>query len=156
MKIIQQTNITLLTPAGKITAPVEISYDDEANSNNKSELSLYYGGIKYTGNGTDHLSTDTFADLQLKLPKNVKLACCMTCIHGNMCPYSNDDNLLFCTKDLKIICKKDMCDLFDHTDPFRDRAVASLDYCEEFVYQSDDCYTYNDYLHQLNKKRTDI
>ena len=70
-----------------------------------------------------------------------------------MCPYGNTENQLFCTKDIRIVSKEDMCNLFDQTDPFEERSVASLDFCDDFVYQSDDYYTYNDYLYQLNKKK---
>lgn len=91
----------------------------------------------------------------MKLPKDVKLACCMTCRHGNMCPYGNEENQLICTKGITITSEEDMLDLFDQTDPFEERAVASLDFCEDFVYQSDDYYTYNDYFHQLNRKMAD-
>ena len=49
----------------------------------------------------------------------------------------------------------DMLDLFDQTDPFEERAVASLDFCEDFVCQSDDYYTYNDYFYQLSRKMAD-
>ena len=33
--------------------------------------------------------------------------------------------------------------------------LNSLDYCDDFIYQSDDYYTYNHYLYQLNKKNYD-
>ena len=49
-----------------------------------------------------------------------------------------------------------MINLFDQTDSFKERAVASFDFCEDFAYQSDDCYTYNDYLYQLSKKMANI
>ncbi len=153
MKKTLQCNIPLLTSTGKVMVPIKITYDDkEVITDTKSEATLLYDGIEYKGNGADHLWTDTLADLQMKLPKNVKFACCMTCRHGNMCPYGNKENQLFCTKDIIIASKEDMLDLFDQTDPFEDRAVASLDFCEDFVYQSDDCYTYNDYLYQLRQK----
>ena len=62
---------------------------------------------------------------------------------------------LFCTKDIRITSKEDMCNLFDQTNPFEERSVASLDFCDGFVYQSEEHYTYNDYLYQLNKKKAD-
>lgn len=147
--------VPLLTPVGKVMVPIKITYDDNEDiSDLKSEIVLLYDGVEYRGNGLDFLWTDTFADLQVKLPKDVKLACCMTCRHGNMCPYGNVENQLFCTKDLRISGKEDMCNLFDQTDPDEERAVASLDYCDAFIYQSDEYYTYNDYLYQLSKKQT--
>lgn len=154
MKKILTGEIPLLTPAGKVLAPTEIVYDDtEVMANPSSEITLRYNGNEYKGYGTDYLWTDAFADLEINLPENVKIACCMTCRHGNMCPYGNTRNELICTKGLKINNKEDVCKLFDKTNPFKERAVASLDYCDDFIYQSDNCYTYNDYLYQLSKKR---
>ena len=154
MEKILKAIVPLLTPTGKVIVPIEIIYDDnEVLASPKSEISLLYDGIEYRGNGADYLWTDTLADLQTKLPEDVKFACCMTCRHGNMCPYGNIENQLFCTKDIKITGKADMCDLFDQTDPFEKRVVASFDYCDDFIYQSDDYYTYNDYLYQLEKKK---
>ncbi len=155
MKKILSCEIPLLTPDGKVLAPIQIVYDDaEVIANPSSEITLRYNGNEYKGYGTDYLWTDTLAELEINLPENVKLACCMTCRYGNMCPYGNKENQLFCTKDIKITSKEAMCDLFDQTDPFEDRAVASLDFCEDFIYQSDDYYTYNDYLYQLNNKKS--
>ena len=158
MKRMLTAEVVLLSPSGRTLALVQIIYDDDEELFVlKSEFSLIYNGAEYKGVGADYLWTDTFADLQTKLPKDVKLACCMTCRHGNMCPYGNKENLLFCTKNLKITSKKDMCELFDFNrdDMFENRPVTSFSYCEDFIYQSDDFYTYNDYLYQLQEKRND-
>lgn len=155
MKKILKGEVPLLTPAGRVLVPSQIAYDDkEVIANPTSEITLFYNGIEYKGFGLDYLWTDTLADLQNKLPEGVALACCMTCQHGNMCPYGNRENLLFCTKDIQINSKEDMCNLFDQTDPLEERAVASLDFCDDYVRQGDDCYTYNDYMYELNKKKT--
>ena len=156
MKKLLHAEIPLLTPNGKTIVPIEITYDDsESIANPQSEITLLYNGMECKGYGADYLWTDTIADLQTKLPNDVQLACCMTCRYGNMCPYGNKENELFCTKDITITSKGDMLDLFDQTNPFEERAVASLDFCEDFVYQSDDYYTYNDYFYQLSKKIAD-
>ena len=73
-----------------------------------------------------------------------------------MCPYGNVENQLFCTKDLEINSKLDMCNLFNQTNPFEERLVSSLDFCEDFVYQSEECYTYNDYQYELRKKKSKL
>ncbi|MBO5097191.1 MAG: hypothetical protein J6B96_02625 [Agathobacter sp.] len=153
MKKLIEARILLLSPMGKITAPVQIYYDESDVADTLVEINLTYNNTLYQGNGIDYLWIDAFADLQRKLPDDIKLACCMTCCHGNMCPYGNRENELFCTKDLIITTKDDMHKLFDETDPFVERVVASLDYCNDFVYQNDDCYTYNDYLYHLRKKQ---
>jgi hypothetical protein len=153
MKKIIEEYITLLSPTEKMNTPIQINYDDGEDGVNSVEINLIYNGVLYQGKGRDHLWVDAFADLQNKLPHNIKLACCMTCRHGNMCPYGNTENQLFCTKDIRITSKEDMCNLFDQTDPFEERSVASIDFCDDFVYQSDEYYTYNDYRYQLNKKK---
>ena len=129
-----------------------ISYDDSTDkSYPRSEISVIYSGVNYRGYGSDYLLTDTWADLQKKLPQDVKIACCMTCRHGNMCPFGTDTNELFCTKDLTITCKGDMADLFGSNDTFDERSVTAYGVCDDFVYQSNDYYTYNDYLYQLDE-----
>ena len=154
MRKILTYEVPLLTPAGKVFTPIQIVYDDtEVMANPSSEITLYYNGNEYKGYGTDCLWIDTLADLVIKLTADVKLACCTTCRHGNMCPYGMTENQLFCTKDIPINSKEDVCNLFDQTDPFEERSVASLDYCDDFAYQSDEYYTYNDYLYYLNKKK---
>ncbi len=149
-----KTHIALISPKGKVTVPLQLCYDDgEDIVNPASEINLNYNGVEFQGKGTDNLWIDTFADLQNNLPQDVFLSRCMTCCYGNMCPYGNAKNQLFCTKDLTISNKNDMCNLFDETDPFEERQVSYFDCCDKFTYQSNNHYTYNDYLYQLNKKK---
>ena len=149
MKKTIHEHITLLSPTDIIVVPIQINYDDGEEAITTVEINLTYDGVKYQGRGTDYLWVDAFADLQSKLPHNIKLACCMTCRHGNMCPYGNKENQLFCTKDITIASKDDMIKLIDEDSSFLGRAVASIHYCKDFIYQTDDCYTYNDYLYFL-------
>ena len=100
MKKSIQEHITLLSPTDIIIAPIQINYDNDEDVANPVEINLTYNGVIYQGKGTDHLWVDAFADLQNRLPHGIKLACCMTCRHGNMCPYGNRENQLFCTRDL--------------------------------------------------------
>lgn len=143
MKNIIESRIFLLSETNKISLPIQICYAD-----NEIEITLKHNGAEYCATGKDYLWVDAFANLQKKLPSGTLLACCMTCRHGNMCPYGNKENQLFCTKDIHIKSKEDMCNLFDHTNA-EERSVASLDFCDDFVYQSDEYYTYNDYLYRL-------
>ena len=84
-----EASISLLSPKGKTTAPVRIYYDDNDVADTSVEINLTYNNTLYQGNGIDYLWGDAFADLQKKLPDDIKIACCMTCHHGNMCPYGN-------------------------------------------------------------------
>ncbi len=112
-------------------------------------------GVKYKeeqlwGRGQEYNWEDAFADVQKQLPEGVLLKCCMTCRHGNMCPYGNKPGELFCTKDLTINSKEDMCNLFDNHEMF-ERLKSVADSCDQYIPQSNDYYTYNSYLYFLNK-----
>ena len=148
MKEIIESQITLLSQTHKISLPVKISYTD-----NEVEIILKYNNIEYCGTGRDYLWVDAFANLQRKLPHGIFLACCMTCRHGTMCPYGNKENQLYCTKDVKITSKDSVIELMDDKGhgSFFERAVSSIHCCDDFIYQSNDCYTYNDYLYHLQK-----
>ena len=85
MKKVLQGKVPLLTSNGKTMVPIEITYDDsEVIENLQSEVTLLFNEIEYKGYGADFLWTDTIADLQTKLPNDVKLACCMTCQQGKI------------------------------------------------------------------------
>ena len=148
MKRIIESQITLLSQTNEISLPVKISYTD-----NEVEITLKYNNIEYCGTGSDYLWVDAFADLQRKLPHGIFLACCMTCRHGNMCPYGNKENQLYCTKDVLLNSKDDVIELMDDKgyESFFEREVSSIHCCDDFIYQSDDCYTYNDYLYHLQE-----
>lgn len=152
MKKTISAELTLLSPSGKTRVPALIQYDDDEDAVFPlSQITIVYNGAEYSGKGTDYLWEGTFAELQAKLPSGVKLACCMTCRHGNMCPYGNTPNRLFCMKDITADSKDALCNVFDTTDAYEKRAVSSCGICEDFVYQSDDYFTYNDFLHYLRR-----
>ena len=148
MKKIIESQISLFSSTSKVSVPIQICYTDD-----EVEIIINYNGAKYCATGKDNLWVDAFADLQRKLPSDIQLACCMTCRHGNMCPYGNDKNQLFCTKDIVLTSKDDVIELMDDKgyDSFFARSVSSIHCCDDFIYQSDDCYTYNDYLYHLQK-----
>ena len=152
MKHILNTTLHLVTPAKMLVVPVEITYDGSEEIAVKTKLTLTYNKKEYVANSSDGLNPYLLADLTTKLPDGVTPACCMNCRHGNMCPYCSNDNELFCTKDLSIISKEDICNLFDSTDPYKERSVAPLDFCDKYTPQSDNHYTYNDYFPSLKTK----
>ena len=146
--MIIESQISLFSSTSKVSVPIQIRYTDDS-----VEITVSYNDIEYCAKGKDHLWVDAFADLQAKLPSNTQLACCMTCRHGNMCPYGNKENQLYCTKDVLLNSKDDVIELMDYKghDSFFERAVSSIYCCDDFIYQSNDCFTYNDYLYHLQK-----
>ena len=148
MKKIIESQISLFSSTSKVSVPIQICYTDD-----EVEITINYNGVEYCATGEDYLWVDAFADLQRKLPSDIKLACCMTCRHGNMCPYGNDKNQLFCTKDVVLTSTDDIIELMYNKghDSFFEREVSSIHCCDDFIYQSDDSYTYNDYLYHLQR-----
>ncbi|MBO5914155.1 MAG: hypothetical protein J6Q72_02305 [Clostridia bacterium] len=146
--------ITLSTPSEKYELDAHIICHDEdvySYGGDKVEAPCVSVGIKYGekviwGYGKDYLWVDAFADLQKKLPNNVKIQCCLTCRHGNMCPVGNEPGKLFCTKDAVITQKSD---LYFYTEDEKERASRSrdcTDVCENYQEQTNEYFTYNDYL----------
>ena len=147
-------NITLSTPDEERKFDVHITchYADtySLKENNAEEqhiwVSIEYDGKVLMGEGKNYLWIDAFADLQKKLPDNVKIKCCLTCRHGNMCPVGNTPGEIFCTKDVIITQKSD---LFFYTEDEIERSKRTrncTDVCEKYQEQSKEHYTYNDYL----------
>ena len=145
--------ITLLTPSGKCEFEAHITCHDEdifSCGGEKVEgpsvcVCVRYDGKEFLGYGKDYLWTDAFADLQKKLPFNVKILCCLTCRHGNMCPIGSIPGELFCTKDVMITQKSD---LFFYTENETERINLShdcTDVCESYQEQTKEYFTYNDY-----------
>ena len=148
----------LSTPAGDRAFEIRINCHDD-NIYFKKELikapsltvGITYNGKELWGHGTDYLWMDAFADLQRQLPQDVIMKCCLTCRHGNMCPVGNQPDELFCTKDVSITQKSDL-HFFTEDDAERTRRIRQYtDLCDDYVHQSDDHFTYNDYLYHLKK-----
>ena len=97
----------LITPAGEEDTVIHIVYHEEdtyfqgkLEKGPTVSVGVKYNGEQLWGQGKDYLWVDAFANVQKQLPDGVLLKCCMTCRHGNMCPYGNEPGKLFCTKGL--------------------------------------------------------
>lgn len=149
--------LTIATPAGDISTGVTIVCHEEnvyyygvgEEERPSVSVGINYGGADIWGYGKDYLWVDAFADLQKKLPVGVNIKCCLTCRYGNMCPAGNWPGEIFCTKEVEITQKSD---LFFYTvdDAEREKRIHECtDICDKYCKQSDEYYTYNDYLHDL-------
>lgn len=150
----------LITPSGDEETEIHIVYHEEDTYyQGKLEkaptvsVGVKYGGEQFWGQGKDFLWVDAFANVQKQLPEGVLLKCCMTCRHGNMCPYGNEPGKLICTRNLIINTKEDMRNLFDNHETYMidEKTKNVTDSCDGYSPQSKDYYTYNDYLYHLDK-----
>lgn len=153
-------DIALVTPEGEKAQRIQIIchyedtyYQGELVKAPSVNVVMKFDGRELWGRGNDYLWTDAFADLQKKLPEGVTLKLCLTCRHGNLCPYGNEPGRVFCTKGLTVNSKEDMCNLFDSGEKYnmRERDTDATESCNDYEPQSKDHYTYNDYLYFFEK-----
>lgn len=143
-------NMILDTPDGEerveICAYLHYEKDPEGDPTEVS-VSCNYAGKILVGRGNDPLWIDAFADLQRQLPEGVRLKGCFTCRHGNQCPVGNSPDLLFCTKDAMITCPQDLWQYTEKAEEREKRMRTYASLCKNYVRQSKDCYTYNDFAY---------
>lgn len=147
------------TPEGFVTEKLEITvHEEEVYRVGHGWLPapsvaarVCWGDELYLGDGTDdYLWIDAVADLQKKLPAGVTIHACLTCRHGNLCPFGNQPNEVFCCKDTPVAEKYDVARLC-YEDGWEDRKKAYFDCCDHWEEQSDDFFTYNDFWCFLKK-----
>lgn len=144
------TNITLATPGGDVECPISINYQHEdtyscEGTDPTVSIVLQFDHREFDGHGTDYLWIDAFANLQKSLPDGVTLKCCLSCRHGNQCPFGNFANEIFCTQDVQL---SEMSDLYHYVEDWEERDKRSRHYtyvCKNYQEQTDDCIIYNDY-----------
>lgn len=150
--------LTLITPDGTVTCPVEMQAGETTfHHDNETRICLTYDGKTYESIQLTKAAVnleEAFADLQKQLPPKVHIASCLTCRHGNFCPYGGAPDVLYCTKELNIGSKLDLVDLIDREKHFVKRAVSAFSYCDSFACQSADAYTYNDFLFYLTGQQS--
>ena len=148
-----RSKIKLSTTNGDADCDIHILSQSEDVYDDQSDIrvTLFYNKNTYEGYGKDYFWVESFADLQKKLPDGVRLNCCLNCRHGNMCPFGNPPGEVFCTNGEIINSKDDMISYIDNNPEWYKNSRFYTDVCESFVEQTDDYYTYNDYLYWLNK-----
>ena len=125
--------------------------DEKLDKMRSVNIGIVYDGEELWGRGNDHRWEDAFADLQRQLPTGVIIKCCLTCRHGNMCPVGNEQGEVFCTKDVTITEKSDLFFYTEDKIEREKRSRCSTFVCEDYQPQSDEHYTYNDFLYYLKK-----
>ena len=137
-------DVTLHTPKGDENVKLYVGWHQESKPT--ANVGITLAGREYWGHGTDEYWIDAFADLQRQLPEGVYLKCCLSCRHGNLCPFGNELNTLFCTKDLAITQKSDLYECTQSPEEREKRSRPYCGLCGEYQPQCDGYYTYNDFL----------
>ena len=140
----QEKKEIVFTVDGKDAAiPVLITSNDEQEDNPIRCILVKIGGIDMVGRA-DTIEKAIF-NLVEQLPSNVKIKCCFSCRHGNLCPVGNKDNEIFCVKDFE---PKEKSDLFFVTEDYDEREKRSrtlFDICDDYKPLKKGYYTYNSF-----------
>ncbi len=146
--------VVLDTPAGPVSETLEITVHEEEVYRvghgwipaPSVSARVCLGEEMYLGDGTDdYLWIDAVADLQKKLPAGVTIRGCLTCRHGNLCPYGNEPGAVFCLRGTPLSGKMDVATLCDNHAVWIERRKAYFDCCDHWAETADDFFTYNDY-----------
>ena len=83
--------------------------------------------------------------LQKELPNDASIACCQSCQYGNFNPFGDNENEIFCLKDMKPLNRDDVVEIFSKQDKsFDTRSKKLLDFCKDYQSISEsENYTYN-------------
>lgn len=140
--------ITLSTPDGEQKAPLCVRWDEENEYAPSVTVGIKFQDQEMWSHGKEYLWEDAFADLQKQLPADVILKCCLTCRYGSLCPFGNAPGEFYCTRGVEITSKNDLCDWFNENNDaeIKSRTRNCADTCEDYKQQSNDFFTYNDYL----------
>ena len=149
-KNIEKT-VCLQTPSGDVLTSILIQFQENEISSHVF-LQLNYQEHTYISQGTDYLWMDAFAALEEQLPDNVKLKCCLTCRHGNLCPVGTPPDTIYCMEDVLISEKYDVLTYLIDREEDDTRKRSSTYFCPKYQRQRKDFYTYNDYLYHLKKE----
>lgn len=139
--------LILMTEKGEETSEVTVYYNDSNSDGLDPSLSLTFMGKNYFSLKRYYNFDELFAEMQNQLPENIFIKCCVTCRHGNFCPFGNIPDEIFCTKDVIIRNKDDACRYTSDDN----RKKVSTYCCQDYKPQSKNFYTYNDFLHYVNK-----
>ena len=85
-------------------------------------------------------------NLQKSLPETIKIVSCQTCRYGHFNPYGDNDNEIFCLKDIQPHNLVELREIFSTGADLENRKRHLLDYCSKYRPISlKDCFTYNDW-----------
>ena len=120
----------------------ELSIDEEIKNIHYEMIIENQRFISKTSNVTEL----AIKNLQKILPENIKIACCQSCRYGNFCPYGDNENEVFCLKDMRINNKNDVCDIFSLNENYKAWSRKLLDFCTNYKpISKNEYYTYNDW-----------
>ncbi len=85
------------------------------------------------------------------LPTGATLKSCISCRYGNFCPIGDYDNELFCVSDFEPKQKSDLYDVTEEQSEREKRSRNLFHVCGQYIPQSEEYYTYSNYLDKVQQ-----
>ena len=116
------------------------------------KLKAYINGVEYISSREFEIMEFAVIDFQKALPKNIQIAGCQACRHGNFCPYGDNENEIYCLKDYQPKNKMDVADIINNDKIFALPKHELLYCCEEYQKIDETYYNYNDWDYYFKKQ----
>ena len=153
--------LVLITPDGDITVnavytilhdPDHSKYVENPNGEDyvlydvkEASVQVEWDGQIFRGHCTDELYTEkALRTLAETLPEGIKLKSCLTCRHGNFCPFGSNDNEIFCVSDFRPTKKTDLDFIFlaDSREEGLKRRRSLFHVCSNYQPESAEYWSY--------------
>lgn len=142
-------SLSIQTPNGSMNIPVTISCYSKDDWDMKTILTakICDNEICIDAESTE----EALQELAKALPDNIKIHSCISCKFGHFCPVGNGDNEIFCVADFEPTTQSDLYYVTENDDERSKRMRTLFHLCDKFEYQTEDCFTHNDFLFNTKK-----
>ncbi len=140
--------LTINTPEGTIDVPIQHKVVNENDDSMQTTITVTMQGQEFCFNA--ETTEEVLINFAKSLPADWNIKSCLSCRYGHFCPVGNSDNELFCVTEFE---PKEVSDLWHVTEDVEERKQRSRNLfhlCNQYIPQTRDYFTYNDYFSEMN------
>lgn len=142
--------LCIASPGRELTVEALLSAREEKENSPSRTVSATVDGVLYIG--TAESTELALIDIAKQLPGRCSIKSCLSCRHGNFCPFGNADNEIFCIKDFSPKQKSDLYEVTQNGLERIKRRHLLFDLCPDYMPAIEEYYHYNDYLYLVNRQ----
>ena len=142
-------HLPIKTKDGFISLEINHKTIPHSADNSRISISAIVQGVLHTYESDS--TEKVLIALAKNLPAGLKIKSCISCRYGHFCPVGDNDNELFCITEFEPKNPRDLLDITENETEREKRCRTLFDCCEKHEEQSEDYYTYNEYIDKINK-----
>lgn len=146
--------LTIETSVGIIDVPIQHRVVNENDANMKTSITATMQGKEMC------FEAETTEEVLIKfaksLPEGWNIKSCLSCRYGHFCPVGNADNELFCVSDFEPKNAGDLQYVTENNNERTKRRRNLFHLCNQYMPQSDEFFTYNDYYSVIKNTKYTI